>query len=352
MYLSNRNKYKIYYLFYKNKSTNKLKKITTNTKVKAEALEFIRTFNPDAKKTEILKEETKDIFFSDLQSVLMTFSTENFSPCTTQIYRNTTNYFLKIIGNKLLKDITITDIENFKSERLKIVNKVTANIDIRALKAAFNKAITWKMLEENPCQYVQFYTIPEEEILCFEDKDLEILLDLIDDKMLTDIILLAMYTGCRITEILNLQWNDIDFNSKILTIRNKANFKTKSGRIRQIPISEKLMPVLNNLFNNRYTEKDNIFKMENPQDYLFANKNGINYKYTWITMRFKKYLRKAGLDEKLHFHCLRHTFITNLIKKGVNINYVMEIAGHSDIGTTMNYIHIETEDLREAVNMI
>jgi site-specific recombinase XerD len=69
-------------------------------------------------------------------------------------------------------------------------------------------------------------------------------------------------------------------------------------------------------------------------------------------MQFKKYLRILGIHEKYHFHCLRHTFITNLIKKGVNINFVKEIAGHTDIETTMNYIHIVTEDLRKAVNLI
>ncbi len=68
--------------------------------------------------------------------------------------------------------------------------------------------------------------------------------------------------------------------------------------------------------------------------------------------KFKKYLRQARLPEKYHFHCLRHTFITNLIKNGVNINYAKQLAGHSDLNTTMGYIHIETEDLREAVNLV
>ena len=71
-----------------------------------------------------------------------------------------------------------------------------------------------------------------------------------------------------------------------------------------------------------------------------------------MTRLFKKYVRKAELPEKFHFHCLRHTFITELIKNGININYVKELAGHSDIKTTMNYIHIITDDLRKAVNSI
>ena len=51
-------------------------------------------------------------------------------------------------------------------------------------------------------------------------------------------------------------------------------------------------------------------------------------------------------------HCLRHTFITNLVKAGANINYIKQIAGHSDIKTTENYIHIGIEDLRNAINKV
>ena len=86
--------------------------------------------------------------------------------------------------------------------------------------------------------------------------------------------------------------------------------------------------------------------------YLFVNSNNCRYDKNFITKKFKCYLRLAGLPEKFHFHCLRHTAITNLIKAGVNINYVRQIAGHSDLKTTENYIHIGIEDLKNAVKML
>ncbi len=73
---------------------------------------------------------------------------------------------------------------------------------------------------------------------------------------------------------------------------------------------------------------------------------GARMRIFYVSKEFKKILRSINFPEKFHFHCLKHAFITNLIKVGVNINYVKEIAGHSDIHTTMNYIHILTEDLR------
>ncbi|MBZ0204148.1 MAG: tyrosine-type recombinase/integrase, partial [Ignavibacteria bacterium] len=245
MYLSNKNKFGIYYLFYKDISTSKIRKVTTKTKLKKEALEFLRKF--DFNKTKDVK-EIQNYYFTDLQTEVLKYATQNYTECTNQIYRNTTNYFLKIVGNKLLKTISIKDIEFFKSERLKFVNKVTLNIDIRTLKSIFNKALTWNMTNENPCQFVQFYMVNEKEKLCFEDSEIERILNLIEDSNLRNIVLFAIFTGCRINEILNIQWSDIDFNQRIITIRNKSNFKTKSGRIRQIPISDKLLPILSQFY--------------------------------------------------------------------------------------------------------
>lgn len=349
MYLSNKNKFRIYYLYYKDKNTNKIKKISTKTKLKNEALKFVNSFNPDERKDENV---LKIYSLSELKDYVLKYTSQNYTASTNQIYRNTLNKFVGLIGNKRLNSLTINDIEFYKAERLKSINKVTLNIEIRTLKAIFNLAIKWNALKINPCKFVSQYIVNEKEKLSFDDEDLEKVLLAIKDDTIKKIVLFALYTGCRINEILNIQWSDIDFVQKIISIRNKANFKTKTGRIRQIPISEKLQPILSEIYQNRFHAENKILKLNENNGYVFLNKKGVKYEYTCVTMDFKKYLRLAGIDEKYHFHCLRHTFITNLIKRGVNINFVKEIAGHTNISTTMNYIHIVTEDLRAAVNQI
>lgn len=349
MYLSNKNKYKIYYLFYKNKSTNKIAKITTKTKLKKVALEFVSNFNSE----EYIREKSSHKYsFVELKDEVLKYTTQNYTASTNQIYRNTINKFINIVGNKMLESISINDIEFYKSERLRNINKVTLNIEIRTLKSLFNLAVRWKMTKENPCQFIKQYIVNEKEKLSFEENEIISVLNVIKDDTIKNIVLFAIYTGCRISEILNIQWGDIDFAQRILTIRNKPNFKTKTGKIRQIPISDKLFPILNNLQKVENGIGNNILSFHNTNEYIFKNNKGLKFEYTYVTMAFKKYLRIAGVSEKYHFHCLRHTFITNLIKKGVSINFVKEIAGHTDIGTTMNYIHIVTEDLRKAINQI
>jgi integrase len=349
MYLSNKNKFKIYYLFYKDKSTNKIKKVSTKTKLKKVAFEFVSAFNPE------IEEDTKEkrkFSFNDLKDEALKYTSQNYTASTNQIYKYTIANFLKILGNKNLNTISINDIEFYKSERLKSIKKVTLNFEIRTLKALFNFAVRRGMAKENPCQFIKQYTLNETEKLSFEESDINTILETIDDETIRNIVLFALYTGCRISEILNIQWNDIDFIERIITIRNKPSFQTKTGKIRQIPISDKLLPILSEIHKGKNNSLKNILNFHKKEEYIFTNCKGLKYEYTTVTVRFKKYLRLAGIPEKYHFHCLRHTFITNLIKKGVSINFVKEIAGHSDIATTMNYIHIVTEDLRTAINQI
>ena len=168
--------------------------------------------------------------------------------------------------------------------------------------------------------------------------------------MMKNLIIFALLTGCRLNEICNVQWKDINFQESILNISNKDNFKTKSGKQRKIPISDELLKLLYEMIEQKPNE--NVLSLYNPDNYIFSIRYGARLNIEYVSKAFKKILRRCNFPERYHFHCLRHTFITNLIKSGVNINYVKEIAGHSGIQTTMNYIHIVTNDLRDAVNKI
>jgi len=174
----------------------------------------------------------------------------------------------------------------------------------------------------------------------FENEQIDLITNRINYTPFKNFILFGLYTGCRLSEILNLEWTDIDLNNRTITIRNKVNFKTKSGKIRRIPISDKLLVVIKEM---------NIIT---HGGYIFRNELDLPFTKDAITKRFKNILKNAALPDYFHFHCLRHTFITNLIKKGVSIYLVKELAGHADIKTTIGYTHIVTDDLRDAVNML
>lgn len=285
---------------------------------------------------------------SKLEKEVLNYAKVNLSKSSQEIYRKTCSNLIGLLGDMPLEQITTKDIETFKEMRCKTVRKTSVNVEVRTLKAIFNLAVRWKWVLESPMKEVKQFTIPQKEPITFTDAEIQLLHSTLSETI-KPIVEVALLTGCRINEILNLQFKDIDLVTKVIKIRNKEGFKTKNGRNREIPISDKLEGLLNRLTVN--TSSNNIISFNSQDAYLFT-KGGFKFSAEYVSKAFKKSLRLAGLPEKFHFHCLRHTFVTNLVKSGVNVSYVKQLAGHQDIKTTENYIHLLTEDLREAVNKI
>ena len=80
--------------------------------------------------------------------------------------------------------------------------------------------------------------------------------------------------------------------------------------------------------------------------------NGESFNPDYVCKQFKKCVIKAGINSKLNFHSLRHTFASWLVQRGVSIYEVSKLLGHSDIKVTEIYSHLRAEDLRESVNKL
>ena len=131
----------------------------------------------------------------------------------------------------------------------------------------------------------------------------------------------------------------LNFELRLLHIQSSDNFRTKAGRRRAVPMSE---PVLQILWSKtRRSLSENVFTL-----------NGSTISEDWLTHRFKSYIRKAGLNPRLHFHSLRHTFATWLVQEGVSIYEVQKLLGHSSISATQIYSHLAASELHGAVNKI
>ncbi len=348
MFLSKRQN-GFYYLFITDEETGKRSMVSCRTKYKSEALRFLANFKSGLKDQKRCR-PIQVFHLSDLQREVMNYVSQNLRRTTCLIYNRVLKDLLRIIENKPLKLISINDIEKFRSQRQREVNHTTVNIELSTMKAIFNIAVRFEWIKSNPCKQVKKIEIPEKEKLSFDEIQLKLIIENAKSDLMKRIIRFALLTGCRLNEILNIQWRDIDFITETLSIRNKENFRTKTGKQRQIPLSNGLVELLNEM--NALSSGRNVHSLSDQSQYIFSLRYGARMRIDYVSKEFKKILRSLNFPEKFHFHCLRHTFITNLIKAGVNINYVKEIAGHSDIHTTMNYIHILTEDLRAAVNKI
>lgn len=138
-------------------------------------------------------------------------------------------------------------------------------------------------------------------------------------------------SGLRISELVNLKLNDIDFERKQIYIKTSKN---KKGRYSLI--GNKTSSLLKTYMN-----------VNKPNSYLFPSyvDCSSNISIDIIRNKFKKLLIINGLDPKeIHLHTLRHCFATHLLENGTSIFYIMHLLGHSNIQTTMVYLHMQNLD--------
>lgn len=145
------------------------------------------------------------------------------------------------------------------------------------------------------------------------------------------IIGLSYGAGFRISEVINLKVRDIDFESRMIHIKQS---KGKKDRMTILP--EKLR---NDLF--RFT------RGKQADDYVFPSSYGGKLTARTIQKIFQNALKKAYISKKATFHSLRHSFATHLLENGTDVRYVQELLGHQNIRTTQIYTHVTNLHLKK-----
>ena len=153
-------------------------------------------------------------------------------------------------------------------------------------------------------------------------------------------ILEVLYsTGMRVSELVSLNMDDVDFLSEVIHIRGKG----KKERI--CPIGSSALQSIQNYieFRNRRMANDSNFDSR----VLFANKHGQRLSTRSVRRKMDKYLVEAGLDPAISPHTLRHSFATHMLNNGADLRSVQELLGHQSLSTTQIYTHISTSHMNE-----
>lgn len=283
----------------------------------------------------------RKIDFKKYMIELKQYTVNNFAKKTNYIYDFTCRKFLELIGNKNLNNYSISDFENYKEKRLNQKISITSlNIELRCLKAIFNYAYTKKYLISKIGSEILQLTESDTTRGYFNKSDLIEISNALTSKDIRNIVFFAYYTGCRINEILNLKWENIDFINRTISIENTISFKTKTRKNRIIPISLYLFEILNTM------------RQSPIKSFYIFEYYGKPFKQNHVSKTFKRTIRKLRYPETLNFHCLRHSFITNLINAGIEINTVKELAGHTCLETTLKYCHSDNERKRKAIDCL
>ncbi|MCD8206291.1 MAG: site-specific integrase [Clostridia bacterium] len=173
-----------------------------------------------------------------------------------------------------------------------------------------------------------------------------------DDKSLIGVIV-CLYTGLRIGELLGLEWNDVDFDAGLISVtKSRHEGKDADGRyrsivdtpkthssVRTIPISDKLAEVLRDL------------KKSGQTDYVISDGDKVPCVRTY-QRKFAALLRDLDIPYK-SFHSLRHTFATRALECGMDVKTLSEILGHkSSVITLSRYAHSMSEHKRNMMNLV
>ncbi|MDR9409989.1 MAG: site-specific integrase [Balneolaceae bacterium] len=281
----------------------------------------------------------------------------NCAESTLVSYRNALTHFLRICGDKPLKAYKLSDLQYYKVHRFEKeqIKKTTINIELRSVKAAFNWAYKNEYVDKFSFrgQEYMFKTKPNRRE--FKMYELQRLLKQTEGKMIGQVIRLAYYTGMRIGELSDIQWQMINFEKRFIDLPLQI---TKGNKPRKIPICRNAYYIIKFFKHVLEKKRENHPKWYKHKPfercYVVQKKRGIGqYQPRSIQDMFRKEMNKAGLPKELKFHCLRHSFATHTLENGADINGVKKIMGHSTLGVIEQfYDHTTALDHRDVVELI
>lgn len=152
---------------------------------------------------------------------------------------------------------------------------------------------------------------------------------------LKPLVLTALHTGFRKSELLSLVWADVDFHRRAITVRAAY---AKNGESRSVPTNDVLTMTLKAVRMN-----------ERIEGFVFCSQKGTPYRS--FRSAFEQAVCKAGLED-FTFHDLRHTFASRLVMAGVDLPTVKELMGHKDITMTLRYTHLSSGHKQRAVRVL
>ena len=259
--------------------------------------------------------------------------------------------------DKPIDEITAWDVSKWRMNRSKGDAKPsTIRRDLGALRAMYGKAISWDVVGADPTRDEKLPKVDRKGRPRFlsepEEARLRDALRAREEKLrgkrqrfnewratrglrvfearaapysdhLEPIVLLVLNSGLRRGELFNLEWRDIDFRRRMLTVRAAA---AKDEESREIPINQESRAVLT-------AWRDQHARDDTPIVFHNRGRRLTTIKTAWGTL-----LRDAGITS-FTFHGIRHTFATRLLARGASINVVRDLLGHSDITMTARYLH-------------
>lgn len=279
----------------------------------------------------------KKTFRELMEKYLIEYSTRNKAPSTHRRDKSLAAHLLNTFGNLTLSEITPKQIAEYKTRRRKEgAAPKTVNDELKLMGHAFNLAIKeWEWVKENPVSRVSKERVNNQRDRWLTYEEEQRLLEN-SPEWLRQIIIFALNTGFRRSEIINLQWQQVDLFRKTITLLEQKN-RSKDT----LPFNAKVYEVLKERAKLRHIKSS----------YVFYNANGNRIDGDNLSRVFRNAVKRAGI-QNFRFHDLRHTFATRLVQSGVDIYTVQKLGRWKCISMVQRYAHHYPESLRYGVEVL
>jgi len=249
-------------------------------------------------------------------------------------------------GVKYLSDVNMGMIDRYISYRLnspspkrknRPIDKSTVNTEIKAIKRFFNRAVELNYLITSPAKNVKLLRSVKKTPRFFSETEIEMILRTCKDEWVRNVYLTLLYTGMRIGELANLEWEDVDFEKRVIRIRVKDHWAPKGREEREIPMHDVVFYILLNT--------------ERKSRWVFTKADGGKINIHSLEDRFRNHLKRLGIRNAT-LHTWRHTFASYIVMRTGNIRAVQKLLGHKSIKTTEIYSHLSEKHLYHIVHQL
>jgi integrase/recombinase XerD len=268
---------------------------------------------------------------------------QGLSENTLSAYRSDLRLFaLRLTTNNLL-EVDSKNISDFLDSRYKegFSGRSAARF-LSSLRRFYGYCIRENLIPRDPTALIELPHLGSPLPLSLSEHDVDLLLNAPEtlnvlgfrDKAMLEML---YATGLRVSELVNLKFEQISFMQGVVRIVGKGN------KERLVPVGELALEWLENYLGNAR----NLILGKRQSDFLFVTKRGGAMTRQSFWHIIKRYANKAAINKELSPHTLRHAFATHLLNHGADLRVVQLLLGHSDLSSTQIYTHIANERLKE-----
>jgi integrase len=270
---------------------------------------------------------------------------------TAARYKSVVDHFLEALGSRAAKPLTALtsrDVQGFVNARMKAnLAPRTLLLDVKIIRTALNAARRQGIIPTNPAEAVELPSVDGTGVErgTFSPSEISMLVEAADNEW-KSLILMAYFTGARLSDCCRMEWANVDLTAGTLTF-----IAGKTSKKLEVPLHPDLLAHLESIAG---TDKPDVFIMPHMGNLKSGGRHG-------LSEGFKRIMRTAGLDmqkvksagvrqlSRRTFHALRHSFTSALANAGVTPELRMKLTGHKSVAVHRGYSHHEMKTLADAI---